>query len=58
MFNHIPGHGSITRKDLNVEMIRGYKKKMKSKPECYDGKVFFPDSYRLDSKIKLYLNSS
>lgn len=31
MYNHIPGHGSLTRKDLNVESVRTYTAKMQGK---------------------------
>lgn len=50
MYNHIPGHGSLTRKDLNVESVNNYIKRFDNKPKCFDKTKFFPNSYRLDSK--------
>lgn len=52
MYNHIPGHGSLTRKDLNVEIVRNYEQRMANKPECYKAGSFFPTSYRLDNKME------
>ena len=57
MYNHIPGHGSLTRKDLNVESVKfgisinfsNYAAKFENKPNCFDSNTFFPRSYRLDN---------
>lgn len=31
MYNHIPGHGTLTRKDLTVESVKNYEKKFTDK---------------------------
>lgn len=52
MYNHIPGHGSLTRKDLTVESVKTYEKKFINKEKCYKKNKFFPESYRLDNKTE------
>ena len=65
MYNHIPGHGVLKRKDLVVDSfmylsrsplleitfkIRDYQKRFANKPQCLKEIDFFPKSYRLYSK--------
>ncbi|KAL4484951.1 hypothetical protein ABPG74_020128 [Tetrahymena malaccensis] len=52
IYNHIPGHGTLTRKDLNVESVNNYAKRFESKPHCFKKNQFFPASYRLDNETE------
>ena len=52
MYNHIPGHGALTRKDLNVENVNNYIQRFSNKPHCFNNRTFFPRSYRLDNKTE------
>jgi len=45
MYNHIPGAGVITRKDLLVETIKEYTQKYQNRPHCINS--IFPQAYRL-----------
>mmetsp|Transcript_251 Transcript_251/g.224 ORF Transcript_251/g.224 Transcript_251/m.224 type:complete len:348 (-) Transcript_251:552-1595(-) len=47
MYNHIPGHGVLKRKDLIVNSVDQYAKKYESKPDCFNKNMMFPYSYRL-----------
>jgi len=47
LYNHIPGHGVLTRKDLVVDAIVNYTELYKNKPQCLHGS-FFPSAYRLN----------
>jgi len=47
LYNHIPGHGVLTRKDLVVDAIVNYTELFKNKPQCLRGS-FFPSAYRLN----------
>ena len=50
MYNHIPGHGVLTRKDLGIVSIKNYALKMRKKPDCFNPDTFFPKSFNLDDK--------
>jgi len=50
MYNHIPGNGVITRKDLLVETINSYLKKYNDKPHCIQTATFAPQAYRLNDE--------
>jgi hypothetical protein len=52
MFGHIPGNGMLTRKDLNVAMVNNYAKRYQDKPKCFNKKMYFPYSYRLNNKTE------
>jgi len=47
MYNHIPGHGVLKRKDMIVDSVNDYAKKFADRPHCFNEKSFFPYSYRL-----------
>jgi len=49
MYNHIPGHGVLKRKDLIVDSVDSYAARFaaKSRGHCFNKKTFFPFSYRL-----------
>lgn len=47
MYNHIPGHGVLKRKDLIVDSVNNYAKRFESQPHCFNKHKFFPFSYRL-----------
>jgi len=47
MYNHIPGHGVLKRKDLIVNSVDTYARRFKPAPECFNKRKFFPFSYRL-----------
>eukprot|EP00331_Platyophrya_macrostoma_P007233 CAMPEP_0176415902 /NCGR_PEP_ID=MMETSP0127-20121128/6055_1 /TAXON_ID=938130 /ORGANISM="Platyophrya macrostoma, Strain WH" /LENGTH=673 /DNA_ID=CAMNT_0017795931 /DNA_START=6 /DNA_END=2027 /DNA_ORIENTATION=- len=50
MYNHIPGHGVLTRKDLIVESVNNYAKRFVDKPQCFNKDMFFPYAYRLNDE--------
>lgn len=47
MYNHIPGHGVLKRKDMIVDSVNEYAKKFDGRPQCFNKKSFFPYSHRL-----------
>jgi len=47
MYNHIPGHGVLKRKDMIVDSVNDYAKKFTTRPQCFNKKSFFPYSHRL-----------
>jgi len=49
MYNHIPGHGVLKRKDLIVDSVDNYAAKYEAdgQPKCFNKHTFFPYSYRL-----------
>jgi len=48
MYNHIPGHGVLKRKDLIVDSVDTYAARFEDGREhCFNKKKFFPYSYRL-----------
>jgi len=47
MYNHIPGHGILKRKDLIVDAVDSYAMKYQNKSHCFNKHKFFPFSYRL-----------
>jgi hypothetical protein len=48
MYNHIPGHGVLKRKDLIVDSVDTYAAKFSNGREhCFNKHTFFPYSYRL-----------
>lgn len=49
MYNHIPGHGILTRKDMNVGMVNDYAKRYENNTKCFNKKMYFPYAYRLDN---------
>ena len=46
-YNHIPGHGGITRKDLMAQLTEAWMKKFEKHPQCHKKMNFFPKAYRL-----------
>eukprot|EP00331_Platyophrya_macrostoma_P001747 CAMPEP_0176421250 /NCGR_PEP_ID=MMETSP0127-20121128/9062_1 /TAXON_ID=938130 /ORGANISM="Platyophrya macrostoma, Strain WH" /LENGTH=699 /DNA_ID=CAMNT_0017801945 /DNA_START=20 /DNA_END=2119 /DNA_ORIENTATION=- len=50
MYNHIPGHGVLTRKDLIVESVNNYAKRYTTKQHCFNKDMFFPYAYRLNDE--------
>jgi len=49
MYNHIPGHGVLKRKDLIVDSVDNYAAKYEEQGlnHCFNKHTFFPFSYRL-----------
>jgi len=48
MYNHIPGHGVLKRKDLIVDSVDSYAARFENgREQCFNKKKFFPYSYRL-----------
>jgi len=47
MYNHIPGHGVLKRKDLIVDSVNNYAARFESQPHCFNKHKFIPFSYRL-----------
>lgn len=47
VYNHIPGHGYLIRKDLLSEAGNDWIEKWKGKPQCFGKDSFFPESLRL-----------
>jgi len=48
MYNHIPGHGVLKRKDLIVDSVDSYAARfVGGREHCFNKKTFFPYSYRL-----------
>jgi len=48
MYNHIPGHGVLKRKDLIVDSVDSYAARFQDgREDCFNKKKFFPYSYRL-----------
>jgi len=50
MSNHIPGQETLTRKDEFLHSIREYSKNYVDRPECFNAKTFFPETFRLACK--------
>jgi tubulin polyglutamylase TTLL1 len=48
VYNHIPGHGVLTRKDLNVAAVNAYAKRYISNQKCFNKNMFFPYAYRMN----------
>jgi hypothetical protein len=49
-YNHIPGIGTLSRKDLSAMSWKEYAKNFTNKPECVDTEKFFPETYHLDNE--------
>lgn len=47
MYNHIPGHGVLKRKDLIVDSYANYAAKFSNRTDCLSTNLFFPKTYRL-----------
>jgi len=47
-YNHIPGHGVLTRKDLVVDSIKEYAKTYQNQTQCFKENIYFPIAYRLN----------
>lgn len=47
MYGHIPGHGSIKRKDLVVDAHAQYAEKMKNYPQCFNPEKFMKKTFRM-----------
>jgi len=47
VYNHIPGHDDLYRKDRASNAMMQYKKKYESKPHCLDANKFFPHTWLL-----------
>eukprot|EP01016_Furgasonia_blochmanni_P052304 TRINITY_DN8324_c0_g1_i1.p1 TRINITY_DN8324_c0_g1~~TRINITY_DN8324_c0_g1_i1.p1 ORF type:complete len:644 (+),score=179.94 TRINITY_DN8324_c0_g1_i1:2-1933(+) len=52
MYGLIPGHGTISRKDLIVGSVNNYSAQYADKPKCFTDKEFFPKSYWLRNKTE------
>jgi tubulin polyglutamylase TTLL1 len=50
MFNHIPGHRSVVRKDEVLKSVARYTELNEGKPECFNKNMIFPRAYRLHFK--------
>ncbi len=48
IYNHIPGHGTLNRKDMVAKSIVDYARKYKDKPQCFSFNKFFPRTWILD----------
>ena len=48
--NHIPGHGSVYRKDGVGQALVNYAKSYESRPECFNYKQYFPKTWMLADK--------
>jgi len=53
MYNHIPGHGALVRKDELNNNIQNYVKRYEGQPQCFDPSKIFPSTFRLFSKLFL-----
>lgn len=51
-YNHVLGIGTLTRKDRVARSAINYTEKWKNKPQCFDGKKFFPQSRELQNKTE------
>jgi len=47
MYNHIPGHGNLIRKDSILDSFNNYVEKFTDKPQCFNKTMYFPKFYRL-----------
>lgn len=47
VYNHIPGHGFLIRKDLLAEAGNAWIKKWEHKPQCFSKRSFYLESYTL-----------
>jgi len=47
MFNHIPGHTALIRKDSLLNYIKDYSKKFEKQPQCFNSTSIFPSAFRL-----------
>lgn len=61
-FNHVPGVGSLARKDLVGKSGNLYADRYKDRPQCYDSSKFFPKTMNLDNETECmqwfdYINS-
>jgi len=50
MFNHIPGHKSLVRKDEMINTLERYAKIFEGQPQCFNRSEVFPRAYRLHHK--------
>jgi hypothetical protein len=46
-YNHIPGHASMSRKDMAAGLVTIYAKKYLEKPQCFNFDKFFPKTWLL-----------
>mmetsp|Transcript_32500 Transcript_32500/g.29340 ORF Transcript_32500/g.29340 Transcript_32500/m.29340 type:complete len:243 (+) Transcript_32500:214-942(+) len=58
-FSHIPGHGTLNRKDTIAETITEYAQKYESAPQCFSFKKFFPRTWvlRFEDQCKDFFNN-
>jgi len=52
VYNHIPGHGVLTSKDLNVGAVNTYAKRYVDNQKCFNKNMFFPYAYRMNDKFE------
>lgn len=52
IYNHIPGHGYLIRKDLLSEAGNNWIEKFKDKPKCFNKDSYYPESQRLYDKTE------
>ena len=52
IYNHIPGHGGLNRKDMVAESIVNYADKYKNRPQCFTFDRFFPKTWLLDNETQ------
>ena len=49
-YNHIPGQGTLNRKDMVAESIWDYAEKYKTRPHCFNYDKAFPETWSLRNK--------
>jgi len=47
MYNHVPGHGNLNRKDRSAESLVQYSKLYEDRPQCFNSSKFFPETWAL-----------
>ena len=62
-YNHVPGHGSVNRKDKAAESLTAYNQLYVDRPQCFNSSKFFPKTWILYLKDQCedfftHLNSS
>lgn len=46
-YNHIPGHGTLNRKDKAAESLVNYSRLYEDRPQCFNSSKFFPKTWVL-----------
>lgn len=50
IYNHVPGIGTLARKDLMARSVANYKQKYRGRPTCFDSKKVFPETFLLEEE--------